>query len=58
MSQALYRIGLLTLLLGGFLSLGGASVGGGVGLLLLVLGYLFGLIGVVHPDASGLSDGE
>ena len=58
MSQTLYRIGLLTLLLGGFVSLGAATTGGGVGLLLLAIGYLFGLIGVLQPDSSGLSGGE
>ena len=54
MSQSVYRLGLLTLLFGGFVSLGGATTGGGVGLLILVLGYLFGVIGVIQPDSSGL----
>ncbi|MFC6735377.1 hypothetical protein [Halolamina salina] len=58
MNQTVYRLGLLTLLLGGFVSLGAATAGGGVGLLLLALGYLFGLIGVLQPDSSGLADSE
>lgn len=51
MYQTIYRIGLP---LGGFLSLSVAAAGGGVGLVLLVTGYLVGLIGVLQPDSSGL----
>lgn len=52
MSDAFYRVGLLTLLLGGFLVLSEMYLLKDAGLLLLVLGYLFGLIGV-HQVGRG-----
>lgn len=57
MGQTFFRIGLLTTVFGGFLFLSEFGVAKSIGLLLLLFGYLFGVMALLGDDSAEDTNG-